>query len=124
MLRRRILLVDDDTRIVAALRMRLEESGFEVVSATSGDEGLDAARQNPPAAVVLDLRMPGGMDGFEVCRSMKQDEHLRAIPIVVLSANGDESARREAFDAGAIDFLPKPYNSLDVLAAIRAVVGA
>lgn len=117
-----ILLVDDEPRIIAALRIRLEESGFEVLAASNGAQGLELARQRKPAAMVLDLRMPG-LSGFEVCQALGQDDELRRMPVIVLSANGDETTRRRAFDAGASDFLPKPYNSLDVLASLRAVLG-
>ncbi|QNN21080.1 response regulator [Planctomycetales bacterium ZRK34] len=117
-----ILLVDDEPRIIAALRIRLEEAGFEVRAASNGEQGLELAQQHRPAAMVLDLRMPG-LTGFEVCEALQQDEALRRMPVIVLSANGDENTRRRAFDAGASDFLPKPYNSLDVLASLRAVLG-
>jgi len=116
-----ILLVDDDPRILAALKIRLEESNYQVYTAPDGDAGFALAQQHRPAALVLDLRMPG-MDGFEVCSAMQADQQLRRIPIVVLSANGDDATRCRAFEAGAADFLPKPYNSLDVLAALRAVL--
>ena len=117
-----ILLVDDEPRIIAALRIRLEEAGFEVRAASNGEQGLELAQQHRPSAMVLDLRMPG-LTGFEVCEALQQDEALRRMPVIVLSANGDENTRRRAFDAGASDFLPKPYNSLDVLASLRAVLG-
>ena len=116
-----ILLVDDEPRIIEVLRIRLEESGFDVLAASNGEQGLELARERRPSAMVLDLRMPG-LSGFEVCEALRQDPDLCRMPVIVLSANGDENTRRRAFDAGASDFLPKPYNSLDVMASLRAVL--
>ncbi|MBI1369284.1 MAG: response regulator [Planctomycetes bacterium] len=116
-----ILLIDDDERLVAALRLRLEESGFAVAAAADGASGLAAAAEHRPGAIVLDLHLPD-LDGYDVCRRLAADVSLASIPVIVLSGKDDAQARRAAFDVGAADFLAKPYNSLDVLAALRSVV--
>jgi DNA-binding response OmpR family regulator len=119
-----ILLIDDDRRIAAALRIRLRAAGFDVVAASDGPSGLAAAEQHRPRAILLDIRMPG-MNGFEVCRALKAREDLSDIPVIFLTANTKEKARESAHAAGASGFVSKPYDAKDVLAAIHtALAGA
>jgi DNA-binding response OmpR family regulator len=114
----KVLLIDDEPRLVAALQIRLEAAGYQVHTAYSGEEGVAAARHCRPDAIVLDINMPG-MDGCEVCRLIKADSELRATPVIVISAITTESAQQAAFWAGASEFLAKPYRAVDVIAKIR-----
>lgn len=113
-----VLLVDDDSRLVAALKIRLEACGYNVHPEYSGAEGLSAARRLRPHLIVLDVTMPG-MDGLEVCRLVRADCNLSATPIIVISAISHETARQTALQAGANEFLAKPYQPAQMIAAIR-----
>ena len=116
-----VLLIDDDPRLVMALQIRLTASGYLVHTAYSGEEGLSAARRVRPQVIVLDVNMPG-MDGLQVCRAVRADEQLNATPIIIMSAVTHESARRAAMEAGASEFMGKPYQPAPVMAAIRAAI--
>src|SRR5437879_1586876 len=100
-----ILVVDDDAHILFAVRVALESQGYRVRGAQSGPVALDEAVARPPAVVVLDLALPG-MDGVEVCRRLRT---WSQVPIIVLSARADEGDKVQALDAGADDYLTKPF---------------
>jgi two-component system, OmpR family, KDP operon response regulator KdpE len=113
-----ILVVDDDSQIRRALRVTLTGHGYEVRLAASGEEGLDRAATVPPDAVILDLVLPD-LNGVEICRQLRQ---WSQVPIIVLSAKGDERDKVEALDVGADDYLTKPFGTDELLARIRAVL--
>jgi two-component system KDP operon response regulator KdpE len=113
---KRILVVDDEERVLRSLRRVLLASGYEVQVAASGPQGLDLARKTPPDLVLLDLSMPG-MDGLVVCRELRQ---WSTAPIIVVSAHGQERFKVHALDLGADDYLTKPFGSDELLARIRA----
>ena len=115
----RILIVDDEADLVSVLRIGLEIEGFEVLSASDGEEGLRKAREEKPDLVVLDLMLPK-LDGYRVCRALKFDERYRGLPIVILSARSGEQDRRLAFDMGADAFVSKPYDMAALVKLIRA----
>jgi CheY-like chemotaxis protein len=120
-LRERILIVEDERSIAQALTIRLRAAEYDVRWACDGTAGLAAVAEWQPDMILLDIRMPG-IDGFEVNRRLKADPDLRATPVIFLSANVQESARQEALAAGAHAYLTKPYESKDVLAAIRSAL--
>lgn len=105
-MQKRVLIIDDDVRLVAALRMRLSAAGYEVLSALNGDFGVSEAALFQPHAIILDVRMPE-MDGFEVCRLIRQVPELCEIPILVLSAT---AGSEEILKAGGDVFVRKPYH--------------
>lgn len=113
----RILIVDDEADLVSVLRMGLEIEGFEVSSASDGEEGLRRAREDRPDLLVLDLMLPK-MDGYKVCRALKFDERFKSMPIFILSARSGEQDRRLALDMGADLFVTKPYDMADLIARI------
>ena len=115
----RILIVDDEADLVSVLRIGLEIEGFEVISASDGEDGLRKAREERPDLVVLDLMLPK-LDGYRVCRALKFDERYRGLPIVILSARSGEQDRRLAFDMGADAFVSKPYDMAALVKLIRA----
>ncbi|MBT8484562.1 MAG: response regulator [Phycisphaerales bacterium] len=117
----RILVVDDDASIARALSIRLEAAGYDVTHAADGAAGLDVARTQPPALILLDIRMPG-LDGFDVNRALKEDPALADIPVVFLSANVRDSTRQKALAAGAAAFLAKPYDAAMVLKTIARLL--
>jgi two-component system KDP operon response regulator KdpE len=113
--KRRILVVDDEAPILRLLRRILTASGYEVVVAASGLEGVELAHQQQPDLILLDLSMPG-MDGMAVCRELRQWSEA---PIIVVSARGEERYKVHALDLGADDYLTKPFGYDELLARVR-----
>jgi two-component system KDP operon response regulator KdpE len=114
----RVLVVDDEPQIIRGLRVILTNAGYRVEEATTKKEALDAVSVRPPDAIVLDLVLPDG-DGIEVCTEIRR---WSQVPIVVLSAVGDERQKVRALDAGADDYVTKPFGSEELLARMRAVL--
>jgi two-component system KDP operon response regulator KdpE len=113
-----ILVVDDEPQIVRGLKVILRSAGYEVKTAESKKEALDAVAVHPPDAIVLDLVLPDG-SGVEVTEELRRWSEL---PIVVLSAVGDEREKVRALDAGADDYVTKPFGTDELLARLRAVL--
>jgi two-component system KDP operon response regulator KdpE len=113
-----ILVIDDEAPIRRLLRSSLSERGYRVTVVGTGDEGLDIAASDPPAAVVLDLGLPD-MDGLEVCRQLRE---WSAVPILILSARIDEMEKVQALDLGADDYLTKPFGTQELLARVRVAL--
>lgn len=114
----RLLVVDDEPQIIRSLRVILGGSGYVVETATTKEDALDAISVRPPDAVLLDLILPDG-SGVDVCTEVRGWSDL---PIIVLSAVGDEREKVRALDAGADDFVTKPFGSEELLARLRAVL--
>ena len=114
----RILIVDDEPSILATMAPLLRGRGYEVSTATSGHGALEAVDRQPPQLVILDLGLPD-LDGIEVARRLREG---RAIPILVLSARGAEQDKVAALDAGADDYVTKPFGSEELLARVRAAL--
>jgi two-component system, OmpR family, KDP operon response regulator KdpE len=114
----RVLVVDDEPQIVRGLKVILRNAGYQVEAAESKREALDALSVRPPDAMVLDLVLPDG-SGVEVCTDVRRWTDL---PIVVLSAVGDETEKVKALDAGADDYVTKPFGTDELLARLRAVM--
>jgi two-component system, OmpR family, KDP operon response regulator KdpE len=114
----RILIVDDEPSILATMGPLLRGRGYEVSTATTGHAALEAVDRQPPQLVVLDLGLPD-LDGVEVCRRLREG---RAIPILVLSARGAERDKVAALDAGADDYVTKPFGAEELLARVRAAL--
>jgi len=114
--RSRILVVDDETQIARVLKTALNSQGYEVKTAGDGESALNLATDWIPDLVVTDLSMPG-MTGIELCRSVRERSH---VPIIVLSVRGEEKTKIEALDAGADDYVTKPFSVSELLARVRA----
>ena len=114
----RVLVVDDEPQIVRGLRVVLRNAGFQVDSAATKEEALDALASRPPDAVLLDLVLPDG-SGVDICREVRG---WSSVPIVVVSAVGDEREKVRALDAGADDYVTKPFGSAELTARLRAVL--
>ena len=114
----RILVVDDEPAIVATMAPLLRSQGYDVVTALSGHAAIEAAERDRPDLVVLDLGLPD-IEGVEVCRTIRRDQ---AVPILVLSARGAERDKVAALDAGADDYVTKPFGTEELLARIRAAL--
>jgi two-component system KDP operon response regulator KdpE len=114
----RILVCDDEPQILRALRVILRDAGFEVDLAETAAEALDKAAVRPPHAAIIDLVLPDG-DGIEVCRQLRE---WSAIPIIVLSAIGEEDQKVRALEAGADDYVTKPFGSRELVARLQAAL--
>ena len=114
----RILTVEDDERIRTAVRMALEEEGWDVEETASGEEALDAFSRRPADVVLIDIMLPG-IDGFEVCRNIRR---LGDVPIVMVTARSDSHDVVAGLEAGADDYLRKPFDPKELSARIRALL--
>ena len=132
----RVLVVDDDHALVRIAQSVLQKQGFDVLTAFDGLEGLQKAQQEKPDVIVLDITMPK-MDGYEVCRRLQQDPSTRQIPVVFLTAKGQDKERttyrdrltftgdRDAargFEAGAMEFLTKPVTAKDLVQKVEGLL--
>ncbi|MDQ6744903.1 MAG: response regulator transcription factor [Actinomycetota bacterium] len=116
--RARVLVCDDEAQILRALRVILRDAGFEAIPAGTGEEALDLAAVHRPDAAVIDLVLPD-LDGVEVCRRLRDWSEM---PIIVLSAIGDEEAKVRALGAGADDYVTKPFGPRELVARLEAVL--
>ncbi|MEA2218089.1 MAG: two-component system, OmpR family, operon response regulator KdpE [Solirubrobacteraceae bacterium] len=114
----RVLVCDDEPQILRALRITLRDEGFDVMPATTAAEALDAAALRSPDAAILDLLLPDG-DGIEVTRRLRE---WSAVPIIVLSAVGEEEQKIRALQAGADDYVTKPFSPRELVARLHAVL--
>jgi two-component system KDP operon response regulator KdpE len=114
--RSRILVVDDETQISRVLKTTLNSQGYEVKTASNGEAGFDAISDWLPDLLITDLSMPG-MSGIDLCRAVRERSN---IPIIVLSVRGEEKIKIEALDAGADDYVTKPFSVNELLARVRA----
>jgi len=114
----RVLIVDDELSILKFLRSNLEERGYAVISAADGEEALNIIERELPDLIILDVMMPK-MDGFEVCRRLRE---WSPIPIIMLSARGDEKDKVQCLDLGADDYIVKPFGSNELMARVSAVL--
>jgi DNA-binding response OmpR family regulator len=113
-----ILVVDDEAHIVELARMYLEQAGYRVESAGDGQRALTLTRHLHPALVVLDLMLPG-LDGWEVCRRLRSESD---VPVIMLTARGDDVDRIVGLELGADDYVTKPFNPRELVARVRAVL--
>jgi two-component system, OmpR family, KDP operon response regulator KdpE len=114
----RVLICDDEMHILRALKVVLRDAGFEVAATANKEEALDEASVHPPAAAILDLLLPDG-DGIEICRSLREWSDM---PIIVLSAVGEEAEKVRALEAGADDYVTKPFSPPELVARLKAVL--
>jgi two-component system, OmpR family, alkaline phosphatase synthesis response regulator PhoP len=117
MAKHKILVVDDEADLVETLKFRLEATGYEVISAIDGQEGLKKARAENPDLIVLDLMLPK-LDGYRVCRMLKFDEKYKGIPIILFSARVQDSDIKMGEEQGADAYITKPFDPKLLLAKI------
>ena len=116
-----ILIVEDETPLMTMLRYNLESDGFRVSEAVDGEEALLLVAEEPPELILLDWMLPS-LSGIEVCRRIRRSTHIRRIPIIMLTARGEENDRVRGLDSGADDYITKPFSPRELLARIRAVM--
>lgn len=116
-----ILIVEDDEDILQLLQFNFESSGFQVHTSADGREGLAMARRLRPDLVLLDLMLPG-MDGFDICKSLKRDSETAQLPVIMLTARSEEVDRIVGLELGADDYVVKPFSFRELLLRVRAVL--
>jgi DNA-binding response OmpR family regulator len=116
----RVLIVDDDPDIQRLVSYNLSQAGFQVLSASSGRTALDSVQKQPPDLIILDIMMPD-VDGMEVCRTLRQRENSRRIPIIMLTARGEEVDRVVGFELGADDYVSKPFSPRELVLRVKSI---
>ena len=117
----RILIVEDDADIAALIAHYLEKAGYGTEIVADGGKALTLARETPPDLIILDLMLPG-LNGLEVCRGLRMDNRTAALPILMLTARGEESERILGLDSGADDYVVKPFSPNELMARVRAML--
>jgi two-component system alkaline phosphatase synthesis response regulator PhoP len=117
----RILVVDDDRKIVRLVQSYLEQDGMTVLTAYDGETAMHQIKRERPDLIVLDIMLPG-RDGWGIIRWLRQDEHLAATPVLMLTARVEDMDKIRGFELGADDYLTKPFNPLEVVARVRAIL--
>jgi len=119
--RETILIIEDDTDIQELVQYNLERQGYKVITANDGESGFKAAVQRPPDLVILDIMLPG-IDGLTVCRRLRENNDTRHLPILMLTARGEESDIVIGLELGADDYVTKPFSPKELVARVRAVL--
>lgn len=119
--KKRILVIDDNPQLVDLLKIRLEYSGFEVLAAFDGQEGLEKARSNNPDLIILDVMLPK-INGYKVCRLLKFDIKYKQIPIIMLSSRAKSSDAEVGYRTGANEYLFKPYDPKKLIDIINKYI--
>ena len=118
---KRVLVIEDDKDIVELVRYNLEKDGFQVQSSTEGATGLAQIRKAPPDLLVLDLMLPK-LSGLEICKEVRKDVGLNRLPILILSAKGEEADRVVGLELGADDYVTKPFSPRELVARVKALL--
>jgi two-component system alkaline phosphatase synthesis response regulator PhoP len=119
--RPRVVIIEDERDIVELVRYNFRKEGFEVESFGRGREGLDFLRRNPVDVVLLDILLPDD-DGFNICRRLRADDRLRALPVIFLTAKGEEVDRVLGLEIGGDDYVVKPFSPRELVARVKAVL--
>ena len=117
----RVLIIEDEPHIVLSLEYLLERGGYETATATDGERGLAMVRELRPDVVLLDLMLPR-LNGYQVCQAIRSDPALARIPVIILSAKGQEVEVLKGLSLGAAQYITKPFGNAEILEAVRAVL--
>jgi len=123
MVAKKILLVDDEPHIVIMLENRIRQAGFEVITASDGQTGLEKARKEKPDLIILDVMLPK-LDGYKVCRMLKFDEKYKHIPIIMFTARAQEEDKKMGETVGADGYITKPFEPQVLLGKIKELLAA
>jgi two-component system phosphate regulon response regulator PhoB len=119
---KKILIVDDEEKVRKLVEVTLSGSHLEVLHASSGDEALETAREAKPDVILLDIMMPGGLDGFDVCRLLREDPDTEGIYIIMLTAKGQKSDKEKGLALGADDYFIKPFSPMELMDKIDKIL--
>lgn len=120
-MRPRVVIIEDEKDIVELVRYNFRREGFEVDGFSRGRDGLEHLRRNPPDLVLLDILLPDE-DGFEICKRLRADPRLKSVPVIFLTAKGEETDRIVGLEIGADDYVVKPFSPRELVARVRAVL--
>ncbi len=120
-MRQRIVIIEDEADIVEMVRYNFRKEGFDVESYARGKEGLEAVRRAPPDLLLLDIMLPDE-DGFGICRRLRADDRLRSLPVIFLTARGEEIDRIVGLEIGADDYVVKPFSPRELVARVKAIL--
>jgi len=118
---KQILIIEDDRTTIELIKASLEADGFEVTAISDGQAGLSQVRKSPPDLLLLDLMLPK-LPGLDVCRQIRADENLNRLPILMLTARGDEMDRVVGLEVGADDYVTKPFSPRELVARVKALL--
>lgn len=117
-----VLVADDEDDIRQLVAYRMEKAGYDVVQAADGEEAVRLAFERPPALAIIDVMMPKA-DGYEVTRRLREAEATRRVPVILLTARAQEADVQRGFDAGADDYIRKPFSPQELRARVQAILG-
>jgi two-component system, OmpR family, alkaline phosphatase synthesis response regulator PhoP len=120
-LKQTILVVDDEEHILELIKFNLQKNGYNVITATNGIDALNEVKEHVPQLVLLDLMLPG-MDGYEVCKEIRKDSLFCNIPIIMITAKGEEFDKILGLELGADDYITKPFSVRELLARVKALL--
>jgi len=118
---KQIQIIEDDPDIVELVRYNLAQEGFQVSSSGDGVQGLAQLKKSPPALLILDLMLPR-LSGLEICKEIRRDEHLEWLPLIMLTARGQEADRVSGLELGADDYVTKPFSPRELVARVKALL--
>jgi two-component system alkaline phosphatase synthesis response regulator PhoP len=117
----KILIVDDEEHILELIKFNLENNGFKVICANNGNDALKLAKNEVPQLVLLDLMLPG-IDGYDVCREIRRDQSISTMPVIMITAKGEELDKILGLELGADDYITKPFSVRELVARVKAVL--
>lgn len=118
----KILVCDDEVYILHILDFSLGAEGFQVISASNGEDAIEKAKIEKPSLIVLDIMMPV-LDGYETCRRLKQEAETKDIPVILLTAKGRDVDKRLGYEVGAVDYVVKPFSPSRLIERIEEIIG-
>lgn len=119
--KKKVLVVDDEQHIIELIKFNLESNGFDVIESDNGEQAIQIAEEEIPNVIILDLMLPG-IDGLEACKRIRMNEKTSGIPIIMVTAKGEETDKVLGLELGADDYLTKPFSVRELLARIKAVL--
>jgi len=120
---KKILIVDDQMEVRRLVEMTLRVEDYQVLQAESGEEAIEIVKTEKPDLIIMDIMMPGGIDGHEATRILKNDPETKDSTIIMLTAKGQEADREKGFEAGADDYFIKPFSPLELIKKVEEVLG-
>ena len=120
---KKILIVDDQLEVRELVEVTLRVGNYQILKAKSGEEAIEIAKAEKPVLIIMDIMMPGGMDGLEATRILKNDPETKDCKIIILTAKGQQSDIEKGFAAGADDYFTKPFSPLELIKKVEAFLG-
>jgi len=120
---KKILIVDDQIEVRELVEVTLRVEDYQIFQAKSGEEAIEIAKAEKPELIIMDIMMPGGMDGLEATRILKNDSETKECTIIMLTAKGQQADREAGLEAGADDYFAKPFSPLELIKKVEEVLG-